>query len=57
MQLYVLAYFAMLLLATKLNYGLIYCLCWMITGMIIPGVLTAYYNIAPPIIRTINEGM
>ncbi|CAG2160701.1 unnamed protein product [Oppiella nova] len=57
MQLYVLAYFAMLLLATKLNYGLIYSLCWMVTGMIIPGVLTAYYNIAPPIIRTINEGI
>ncbi|CAG2160703.1 unnamed protein product [Oppiella nova] len=57
MQLYVLAYFAMLLLATKLNYGLIYCLCWMVTGMIIPGVLTAYYNIAPPIIRTITEGV
>ncbi|XP_054166935.1 uncharacterized protein LOC128964370 [Oppia nitens] len=56
-QLYILAYFALYLLANKFSYGLIYSLIWTALGLIIPAVLTVYYNISPPFARVVNAGL
>ncbi|CAG2114033.1 unnamed protein product, partial [Medioppia subpectinata] len=57
MQLFLLSYFGLTLLAKRCKYGVIYSAFFIALGMIVPGILTAYYNIPPPIIRTINEGI
>jgi hypothetical protein len=47
MQLYLLSYFALILLASKPIYGLIYSMTFTILGMTIPAALTYYWNIIP----------
>ena len=57
LQLSILAYLGLILLANRPKLGLLYSALFVILGMVIPGIQLVNYNIKPPIIMVKNEGL